>query len=176
MYKKILIIFLCIGCSIQKSNTKSLSNVEILNYLTGKWIFDYEKTVQNLLKNNSLDPEIDIEIYNHYLQKIKNEIPFAELTFLVNNTQEINYQWEFQYQMLIDKKIQNKTEKGQFTIEQMEKENIYKIIFFQESKDTIYKEVANLYILEDNTVRLHFENSAENSFKDLFFKKSINNL
>ncbi|GIX40894.1 MAG: hypothetical protein KatS3mg129_0627 [Leptospiraceae bacterium] len=176
-----LVLFISYCATNQKSHYYQ-SEKEIINQLYGLWQIDYDKTTKAMLKKNSFDPDIDIDIYKNFLTQIENDIPDAKIHFFIqeNKNQENSNLWEFQYTLRKDQKLIAKQHKGIFYIKEIHIDDIpYLLLELKEISNQLEKEnieLVRIEFIEENQLKLSLQNPEQkNIFNEIYFKKSIQN-
>jgi hypothetical protein len=170
----ILIFFFSCNIFSTKKNNQYINKQQILKEIYGTWKMDYEETTKSLLRKNSFDPEIDIDIYNNFLTQIKKEVPFAQFQFFFNENNQENL-WQFDYTLTKDQVIK-KTSKGTFSIRDINITDFYLILELKEvptDTEKIKKEIIRLDLLEKNKIKLTLQNELQkNIFNEIYFIKT----
>jgi len=173
LFGLILIFFFSCNIFSTKKNNPYINKQQILKEIYGTWKMDYEETTKSLLRKNSFDPEIDIDIYNNFLTQIKKEVPFAQFQFFFNENNQENL-WQFDYTLTKDQVIKQ-TSNGTFSIIDINISDFYLIMELKEAltdKEKIKKEIIRLDLIEKNKIKLTLQNELQkNIFNEIYFIK-----
>lgn len=138
MKRLIIILFFSFCISNPKKEEYSQKN-DLNSLLLGNWTIDYEATLLEVFKKNSIEYEKNLDLYSVFFNKIQNEI--KSLIFQFEKKQDL-YLWSVVYK-INEKEIK---EEGIFTFD-FSKQSEKNLLYLESQKEN-KKEILEVEFLE----------------------------
>lgn len=161
-----------------KSTLRNDDIYKIYTSLNGTWHLNHDKTIESLLKLNSLNHFNELNLYNTVLLNFKSEIP--EVIFKFSLDKEKNLQeWELLYSIKKENKFNQIHKKGIISVLQYEKKlNHNEKIFIElieqnhQNNSPSNKEVISIEFLNSDEIKISLQlQQNEKYFNEIYFKK-----
>lgn len=167
MKRLLLLFFIFTFCVSNQNKKQSTEKEDSISLLIGNWTIEYEDTLLEVFKKNSIEYEKNLDMYSVFLNKIQSEI--KNLIFQFEKKEDI-YLWSVIYK-INEKEVK---EQGIFTFNfsnQGEKNILYLELQKQNKKETQKLEIE---FLEKDKILISFP--TENfDFTKMILKKIIKN-